>query len=88
MGFGGLLGLPGTGLERELVYAVTGRFSGIGLGAELATALVAHAGARELRASVDAVNVASVRILERLGFLRSAVREGAFGELWLYERRV
>ena len=33
---------------------------------------------------VDAVNVASVRVLERLGFVRETIGEGVFGELWTY----
>jgi RimJ/RimL family protein N-acetyltransferase len=30
------------------------------------------------------VNHASVRVLERLGFVRETIGQGAFGELWTY----
>ena len=38
-------------------------------------------GGLEIVADVDEINVASVRVLEKLGFERVAVQPGAFGNL-------
>lgn len=42
-----------------------------------------HAGFDTIVAGVDEVNVASVRVLEKLGFRRSAVHPGSFGNAFL-----
>lgn len=86
-GFCGFLRLPDTGLGLELVYAVRGVHAGQGLGTELARTAIERAGRAGLGhvgASVDAVNVASVRILERLGFALVDRRAGVFGDLLIY----
>jgi RimJ/RimL family protein N-acetyltransferase len=40
-----------------------------------------HSGFSTIVASVDEANVASVRVLEKLGFRRTASRPGAFGDV-------
>jgi RimJ/RimL family protein N-acetyltransferase len=59
------------------------RFSGRGFATEMARAAVAQArtepGFAEIEADVDEINAASVRVLEKLGFARIAVQQGAFG---------
>jgi RimJ/RimL family protein N-acetyltransferase len=51
----------------------------------MARAAIAHARARagfeRIVAAVDAVNVASLRVLEKLSFERIATRQGAFGDV-------
>jgi RimJ/RimL family protein N-acetyltransferase len=42
----------------------------------------------ELHASVDAFNVDSVRVLERLGFELVDTKQGAFGDLFVYRREL
>ena len=87
IGFCGLLRLAGTGLDLELVYALREPSTGRGLATEMARAVVdaaRRAGLERLGASVDAVNLASVRILERLGFALNECRGGSFGELRVY----
>jgi RimJ/RimL family protein N-acetyltransferase len=86
-GFAGFLrsqeGLP------DLVYGMHPAHQGEGLATEAAQAVLQHlftrCGAPRLTASVDEPNVASVRVLEKLG-LRWVRREtGAAGGLLVYE---
>jgi len=53
----------------------------------MARAAIAHAraeaGFAEVVADVDEVNAASVRLLQKIGFERVEVRQGAFGNLLL-----
>ena len=87
VGFCGVLVLPEVHDEPELLYALPERFAGRGLATEMARAAIAEARARgamrEIIASVDAVNAASVRVLEKLGFARVGVKPGAFGDMLL-----
>jgi RimJ/RimL family protein N-acetyltransferase len=78
-------------LERHphLLYALLPRATGRGLATEMTKALIAHAAAvgfAPLRASVDEVNAASVRVLEKCGFRQYGSVQGAFGPMRLYER--
>jgi RimJ/RimL family protein N-acetyltransferase len=88
-GFTGLVDL-GAAHGPELVYALPERFTGRGLAREMAAAVLAHLAAVDpggaVHASVDAVNGASVRVLEALGFAPVEEREGAFGVLRVYRR--
>jgi RimJ/RimL family protein N-acetyltransferase len=87
IGFAGCLRLPGTGLGWELVYALREAHTGRGLACEMARGVIERArsvGLEQVEASVDAVNLASVRILERLGFALVERGAGAFGELRIY----
>jgi RimJ/RimL family protein N-acetyltransferase len=88
VGFGGFMKMPDTGLGLEFIYALREPFTGRGLATELAKALLDFAAIRfkgsPLFASVDAVNVASVRVLEKLGFRRADTKPGAFGDMFIY----
>jgi RimJ/RimL family protein N-acetyltransferase len=61
------------------------RFTGRGYAVEMARAAITHARARvgfeRIVAAVDEVNVASLRVLEKLGFERIATRQGAFADV-------
>jgi ribosomal-protein-alanine N-acetyltransferase len=85
VGFCGFLVLPEVHAQPELMYAMTARFTGRGLATEMARASIAearrHAPADEIVASVDEVNAASVRVLEKLGFDRVGTKPGAFGDI-------
>jgi RimJ/RimL family protein N-acetyltransferase len=63
------------------------RFSGKGYGTEMARTSIAHArgqsGFAEVIASVDEVNVASLRVLAKLGFERIATQQGSFGNMFV-----
>jgi RimJ/RimL family protein N-acetyltransferase len=73
--------------EPELAYALFERFTGRGYATEMAYACIAHARSQSatapIFAGVDEVNVASLRVLEKLGFARVATHQGAFGNLFL-----
>jgi len=83
-GFAMLSSLP----EPQLLYAMFERFGGRGLATEMARAAIAQARAQpgfaEIAADVDEVNAASVRVLDKLGFERVEVRQGAFGHLLVF----
>ena len=86
VGFCGYLVLPEVHATPELLYALREPFSGKGLATEMARVCIAEAIRRKafpdgIVASVDAVNTASVRVLEKLGFERFATRPGAFGDM-------
>jgi RimJ/RimL family protein N-acetyltransferase len=68
------------------VYALFERFGGLGYATEMARASIACARSRgitQLLASVDEVNAASCRILEKLGFKRVATQQGSFGPMFV-----
>lgn len=87
VGFCGFLEIPSIHPEPQLVYALFERFCGRGYATEMARTSIAHArnqpGFAEILASVDEVNVASLRVLERLGFERIATQQGTFGNMFL-----
>ena len=73
--------------EPQLLYALRERWTRQGLATEMARAAIAQArtqpGFAEIVAAVDEINTGSVRVLEKLGFERVAVDQGAFGNLLL-----
>jgi ribosomal-protein-alanine N-acetyltransferase len=79
--------MPDVHPDPQLVYAMFERFTGNGYATEMARAAITHARMQHafatIFASVDEANVASVRILEKLGFKRYSSREGAFGKMFL-----
>jgi RimJ/RimL family protein N-acetyltransferase len=90
IGFAGFRVFPENGPAPELLYALREPSSGRGLATEMCRAMILvgeAAGLDPLVASVDAVNAASVRILERCGFTRARTTAGAFGDLFMLERR-
>jgi len=87
VGFCGFERVPESELP-YLIYAVLEPFARQGYASEMARSSVgyarAHARVRSVGADVDEVNQGSVRILEKLGFRRTAVQQGAFGNLFVY----
>ena len=92
VGFCGFLEIPSHHPEPQLVYALFERCSGKGYATAMARTVIAHArslpGFAEVLAEVDAVNVASLRILGKLGFEHVATHEGIFGPWYLLRQRV
>jgi [ribosomal protein S5]-alanine N-acetyltransferase len=88
IGFCGFLEIPQVHPEPQLVYALALRFSGRGYATEMARACVTearrHPGFDEIVAGVDDVNVASRRVLDKLGFEPVATFAGAFGTSTLF----
>jgi len=78
LGFGGIEMLPGRSAP-EISYILAPRHWGVGLAGEVAAALVVHAfeaiGLDTLGASADPRNLASIRIIEKVGM--EFVRDGA-----------
>ena len=87
VGFCGFLQIIPGQSEPQLVYALLERFTGCGYATEMArtavTAAVKDAHFTTIYASVDACNVASVRVLQRLGFKKQSTVEGAFGPMFM-----
>ena len=87
VGFCGFLDVPESHPEPQLVYAMFERWSGRGYATEMARAAIAAARTQEgferIFATVDEVNAASCRVLEKLGFKRVATSSGAFGNVFL-----
>jgi RimJ/RimL family protein N-acetyltransferase len=87
-GFCGFLEFPALSQRPQLVYALLERFTGRGYATEMARAAIAyareHAGFGAIDAGVDAVNEKSCRVLDKLGFVRTATVPGAFGDTYLY----
>jgi ribosomal-protein-alanine N-acetyltransferase len=85
VGFCGFLEFPSIHPEPQLVYAIFKRFTGQGYGTEMARAAMAearrHPRFATIVAAVDEVNAASVRLLEKLGFILEATQSGHFGNV-------
>jgi RimJ/RimL family protein N-acetyltransferase len=88
VGFCGFLEILSLHPEPQLVYAMFERFTGAGLATEMGRAAIAearrHPGFDTIVAGVDEVNAASVRVLEKLGFQRVSMSQGAFGNTLLF----
>jgi [ribosomal protein S5]-alanine N-acetyltransferase len=89
VGFCGFLQIGSMHAEPELVYALFERFSGKGYATEMARVSIDEArrqpGFSAIIANVDEVNVASVRVVEKLGFQPVAARPGSFGNVLLFK---
>jgi ribosomal-protein-alanine N-acetyltransferase len=87
IGFCGFVDIASVHPEPQLVYAIFQRFTGMGYATEMACASIVearkHEGFATIVASVDEVNAASLRILDKLGFMRIATLQGAFGNMFL-----
>jgi RimJ/RimL family protein N-acetyltransferase len=88
VGFCGFLEFPSMHPEPQLVYALLARFTGLGYATEMARVMIedarANAGFTEIIAGVDEVNAGSVRVLEKLGFVRADTLQGSFGNMFTY----
>jgi RimJ/RimL family protein N-acetyltransferase len=77
--------------EPQLTYAILERFTRQGLATEMARAAIAEArtrpGFEEIVADVDEINTGSVRVLEKVGFERVDVQQGAFGNVFVLRLR-
>ena len=90
IGFAGFHVFEEIGPEPELAYALLEPYTGRGYAFEAAHAVMAFAersaGVTMFVASVDEPNVASIRILEKLGFQFEGTRPGDFGAVFMYRR--
>jgi [ribosomal protein S5]-alanine N-acetyltransferase len=87
IGFAGFWRFEVLGPEPQLVYALRAEHTGKGLAREAAAALAELAragGTGDLHAAVDEPNVASIRVLEQLGFERYGEAPGHFGRTHLF----
>lgn len=90
VGFCGFLELPDVHPEPQLVYALFERFSGRGYATEMARMSIDEArrhGFAEIVAGVDEANAASLHVLDKLGFERTATLPGAFGHMFVCRLR-
>lgn len=71
--------------EPQLLYALIEAATGRGLATEAARALIDYerrlGRRRVIYSAVDAPNAASLRVLEKVGFVRTGTVPGAFGEI-------
>lgn len=88
IGFAGFWTFQELGPEAQLLYALVAQHTGKGYATEIARALVGRARATgihgELSSAVDAPNTGSIRVLEKVGFVRVGEAPGAFGTTLLY----
>jgi RimJ/RimL family protein N-acetyltransferase len=88
VGFCGFVVIPSLRPEPQLLYAMYERFTGRGYATEMASACVMRArnvaGFDDVYAGVDEPNVASRRVLEKLGFEEIATLPGHFGKSFLF----
>jgi RimJ/RimL family protein N-acetyltransferase len=88
VGFCGFLVIASVVPRPQLVYALFERFTSKGYATEMARASITHARTQaafgEIVAAVDGVNDASVHVLEKLGFTRTATEPGKFGDTFIY----
>jgi RimJ/RimL family protein N-acetyltransferase len=84
IGFCGFLEITMVHPEPQLVYAMFEKFTGKGYATEMARTAIRKArqhGFSTIIASADEVNIASLRVLEKLGFERIETRQGTFGNM-------
>ena len=88
VGFCGFLEIPSMHPQPQLVYAMFEGFTGKGYATEMARASIAearrHPGFSTIVAGVDEGNVASIRVLEKLGFRRDPMEPGSIGTVQMF----
>lgn len=88
VGFCGFLELPSVHAEPQLVYALFEAFTGRGYATEMGRTAIAHARTQadftDIIGAVDEPNVASIRVLEKLGFAVTGYAPGQFGRTVLF----
>jgi RimJ/RimL family protein N-acetyltransferase len=91
VGFTGFRPFPDVGPEPQLLYAFLERVTGRGYATEAGRALVRHATERlgwdRVVSAADEPNRASLRVLEKLGFVPCGRVPGSFGAVIVLERR-
>jgi RimJ/RimL family protein N-acetyltransferase len=89
IGFCGFRVFPEVEPEPELLYALLPAHTGQGFATEAGRALVRYAFEvarfQRISSAVDEPNVASIRVLEKVGFRRCGEQPGAFGRMLLFE---
>ncbi|MEZ6185288.1 MAG: GNAT family N-acetyltransferase [Planctomycetota bacterium] len=88
IGFAGFHVFAECGPEPQLLYALLEAHTGQGLATEIGRAVLdraAELGIRRVASTVDAPNVASLRVLEKLGFRPTGELPGAFGVMHTLE---
>ena len=85
VGFCGFLEIPSVHPDPQLVYAMLERFTGMGYATEMARTVITEArrqpGFNTIVAAVDEMNVASVRVLYKIGFRQVATQTGSVGNV-------
>jgi ribosomal-protein-alanine N-acetyltransferase len=91
VGFCGFLAIPSVHPEPQLVYAMFERFTGRGYAVEMGHAMIDAARRsgtmQDIIAGVDEVNRASIRVLEKLGFVQEGTMQGPLGNGFIYRLR-
>ena len=89
IGFCGFRRFAELGVEPQLLYAFIRDCSGLGYATETVGAMLTEAqrlGWSRVVGAVDAPNTASIRVLEKCGFVACGRVPGGFGETLLFER--
>jgi RimJ/RimL family protein N-acetyltransferase len=85
VGFCGFLEIPSVHADPQLVYAMFERFTGMGYATEMTRTAIAEArrqrGFETIVAAVDEENVASVRVLRKIGFRQVSTQAGSVGKV-------
>ena len=88
VGFGGFRVFEELGREPQLLYALLELYTGRGYATEIARTLFAYARDEadfvSVTAAVDGPNVASIRVLQKVGFERCGEAPGFFGTTVLF----
>ena len=89
IGFCGFRRFARYGDEPELLYAFSKEHVGKGYATECARAMIRyvdkHTKMKRIESAVDAPNIASRRVLEKVGFKQTGEIPGAFGPIFKYE---
>lgn len=89
VGFCGFMVFPELQPEPQLLYALLQPFTGQGFATEMGRFCIQQARSQPefqvIPSSVDAVNAASLRVVEKLGFQRLSTVQGSFGDLYLLQ---
>jgi len=92
IGFCGFIRFDETGPRPQLLYALTEQHTGQGYATEIARALIAYVRENKLGSTivsaVDAPNLASCRVLEKVGFQRVGTSPAAFGHMVHFELKL
>lgn len=90
IGYGGFKKTYPVSDKIDFIYAISGKYFGQGLGAQIAGDLIAKfkescCFANKITAVVNPKNIASIKILEKYNFILKGFAEGELDHLYLYE---